>query len=189
MITKETVDLVKKWEGFVPTTYRDEAGVLTIGYGTTGMAGVGIDPKPGMKITEAEAAEYLRRGLVKFSAQIDKMITADYNHNEFGAMLSLAYNIGPLAFSKSSVLRHFNAGNKAAAADAFRMWNKITDPKTGKKVTSNGLKKRREDARAMFLRPVVDQIVLSDDTQAPSGGLGGLIGAFIKAIIEAFKGR
>lgn len=187
MITKETVDLVKKWEGFSPITYRDQAGVLTIGYGTTAMAGVGIDPKPGMKIPEAMAAEFLRRGLVKFSAQIDKMITADYNPNEFGAMLSLAYNIGPLAFSKSSVLRHFNSGNKAAAADAFRAWNKVTDPKTGKKFVSNGLKNRREDERAMFLRPYTAVVVHVDNQQAPSGGLGALIGAAIKAILEAFK--
>jgi len=39
-VTQTTIELIKTFEGFRATTYKDSAGHLTIGYGTTGMAGV-----------------------------------------------------------------------------------------------------------------------------------------------------
>jgi lysozyme len=60
-------------------------------------------------------------------------------------MLSLAYNIGPGAFSGSSVLKRFNQGDMQGAADAFLMWNK-----GGGKVLK-GLTRRREAERELFL--------------------------------------
>ncbi len=152
MINQRTLDLIKEFEGFRAEAYRCPANIWTIGYGTTAGAGVGIDPKPGMKITKAEAEEYLRRSVVKFAGQIDKMITQPINENEFGAFVSLAYNIGPMAFSKSSALRNFNAGNKEAAANAILAWNKATVK--GRKQVLRGLQRRREAEKALFLAPV-----------------------------------
>ena len=145
MINDATIRLIKEFEGLRLETYRCSAGVLTIGYGTTAAAGVGIDPKPGMRITEAEADMYFWRGLEKFAAQIRPMITAPINPNEFGAFLSLAYNIGPSAFKRSSALRKFNAGDKAGAVNAIKLWNKA-----GGKVLK-GLERRRAAERALFL--------------------------------------
>lgn len=146
-INAATIALIKEFEGLRLETYRCSAGVLTIGYGTTAAAGVGINPKPGMRITEAEAETYLRRGLEKFAANIRPLITAPINENEFGAFLSLAYNIGPGAFKKSSALRKFNAGDKAGAANAILLWNKA-----GGKVL-RGLERRRAEERKLFLTP------------------------------------
>lgn len=147
-INQATLDLIKRFEGFRPDAYFCPAGKLTIGYGTTASAGVGIDPRPGMRITEAEAETYLLRTVDKFAATIRPMITAPVNENQFGAMVSLAYNIGPGAFGRSSVLSRFNRGEIASAADAFRMWNKA-----GGKVLQ-GLVNRREEERKLFLTPV-----------------------------------
>lgn len=147
-INKATLDLVKEFEGFRAETYKCSAGVLTIGYGTTAAAGVGIKPKPGMKITKEEAEVYLHAALNKFSAEIKDAITAPINENEFGAFVSLAYNIGPGAFKKSSALRHFNEGDKTKAANAILLWNKA-----GGKVL-RGLTRRREAERKLFLTPV-----------------------------------
>jgi len=147
-INKATVDLIKEFEGFRAETYKCSGGVLTIGYGTTAAAGVGINPKPGMKITKEEAEGYLHAALEKFASQIEDAITAPINENEFGAFISLAYNIGPGAFKKSSALRHFNAGDKTKAANAILMWNKA-----GGKVL-RGLTRRREAERKLFLTPV-----------------------------------
>mgnify|MGYP003419256032 FL=1 len=144
-IDPRAVALVKEFESFQPEAYLDPVGVWTIGYGTTAAAGVGIEPKAGMRITEAEADEYLRRGLDKFAALIRPKITRPTTPAEFGAMLSLAYNIGPTAFSRSSVLRWFNAGDKDEAADAFRLWNRA-----GGRVLK-GLVRRREAERDLFL--------------------------------------
>ena len=124
MINKAALDLIKEFEGFRAEAYRDPVGIWTIGYGTTAMAGVGIDPKPGMRISEADATEYLMRAVEKFAAQIRPKITARINDNEFGAFVSLAYNIGPKNFARSSALRKFNAGDREGAADAMLLWNK-----------------------------------------------------------------
>ena len=144
-IDPRALALIKEFEGFVPYAYKDAVGVWTIGFGTTARAGLGIEPQPGMMITEPEAEAYLKRGLEKFAATIAPGITRPTTPAQMGAMLSLAYNIGPSAFLKSSVLRRFNEGDVAGAADAFRMWNKA-----GGKVLA-GLTRRREAERALFL--------------------------------------
>jgi lysozyme len=147
-INQAGLDLIKEFEGFRADTYRCSGGVLTIGYGTTGAAGVGIDPKPGMRITEAQAEQFLRLTLDKFGASIRPAMTREPSANEWAAMLSLAYNIGPGAFRSSSVLRLFNAGDTAGAADAFLRWNKA------KGKILRGLTRRREAERALFLTPI-----------------------------------
>lgn len=156
MINDATIALVKEFEGLRLSAYRDSVGVVTIGYGTTAAAGVGIEPKMGMTITKSDADMYLRRGLEKFALQIRGHITAPITPNEFGAFLSLAYNIGPGAFKKSSALRKFNQGDKAGAANAILLWNKA-----GGKVL-NGLKRRRERERELFLTPMSAKMQFSD---------------------------
>jgi len=148
MINQATVDLVKEFEGFRAKAYKCPAGVWTIGYGTTPRAGVGLDVVEGMEITEAEAEYYLQKGLEKFAVEITGAITKPINENEFGAFVSLAYNIGSGAFKRSSALRHFNAGDKKKAADAMLLWNKA-----GGKVLK-GLTRRREAERKLFMTPV-----------------------------------
>jgi len=147
MINQATVDLVKEFEGCKLRAYKCPAGVWTIGYGTTARAGVGIEPAAGMEITEAEAEYYLQKSLEKFSTEIAGAITKPINENEFGAFVSLAYNVGN-AFKRSSALRHFNAGDKVKAANAMLLWNKA-----GGKVLA-GLVRRREAERKLFLTPV-----------------------------------
>lgn len=146
-MNKATLDLIKEFEGFRAKAYIDPVGILTIGYGTTAAAGVGISPQLGMTISEEDATEYLHRALDKFAALIRPKILAPINENEFGAFMSLAYNIGPGAFAKSSALRKFNAGDKAGAAKAILLWNKA-----GGKVLK-GLERRRAREMALFLTP------------------------------------
>lgn len=159
MINKATIDLIKEFEGFRAKAYLDPVGICTIGYGTTAAAGVGIKPALGMTITEAQAHGYLMAAVDKFAAQIAPKITKPINENEFGAFVSLAYNIGPPAFAKSSALRKFNAGDKQGAANSILLWNKA-----GGKVM-RGLVRRREAERALFLRPVA--VPVFDHVQKP----------------------
>lgn len=144
-VNAAAIALIKEFEGFRASAYKDPVGIWTIGYGTTANAGVGIVPKAGMTITEAEATEYLWRAVDKFAAQVEAALTRPATGNEFGAMVSLAYNIGPGAFKRSTVLREFNAGNVRAAADAFLMWNRAGG------TVLRGLTRRREAERKLFL--------------------------------------
>ena len=65
--------------------------------------------------------------------------------HQAAALASLCYNLGPHQFQGSDTYRHAQAGNHAAAANAFMGWTKA-----GGKVLP-GLVKRREKERAVYL--------------------------------------
>ena len=146
-ISRTGIELIKKWEGVRLKAYRCSAGVLTIGYGHTSAAGA-PQVTEGMTISQQDADDILGRDLVKYEAAVQNTLTRSANQNQFDACVSLCFNIGPAAFAKSSVARRFNEGDAMGAADAFRFWNKAG----GKVIT--GLVRRRDDERALFLRPV-----------------------------------
>lgn len=166
-VNNDALNLIKEFEGLRLEAYKCSAGVWTIGYGTTAAAGVGVDPKAGMTITEAEADWYLEKAIEKFASKIEGYITAPINENQFGAFVSLAYNIGPTAFKKSSALRHFNNGDLDKAASSILLWNKA-----GGKVLK-GLVRRREAERSLFLRPV--QLIHEKPEEQPQQSILSII--------------
>jgi lysozyme len=177
-VNQATVDLVKKKEGFKAKAYLCPAGVWTIGYGTTARAGIGVDVQQGMTISEKEAERLLRLGLERFASQIRPMIKQPINDNQFGAFLSLAYNIGPSAFSKSSALRHFNGGDNASATQAMRAWNKARVK--GKLQVLQGLVNRREDEIKLFNTPV--SATVTSQPEKTNGGFWAIIEAILKRL-------
>ncbi|MHB0805997.1 lysozyme [Stutzerimonas nitrititolerans] len=132
------IDLIKSFEGLRLTAYDDGVGVQTIGYGHT--KGV----KPGMKITENWAEELLRDDLAEFEAAVNGLVKVRLCQHQFDALVSLVFNIGPGAFSDSTLLRLLNAGLYDDAALQFVRWNK-----GGGKVLS-GLTRRRMAERKLF---------------------------------------
>jgi GH24 family phage-related lysozyme (muramidase) len=177
-VNKATLDLIKRFEGCKLTAYQDIVGVWTIGYGTTAMAGLGITPAKGMTITQDRAEDLLRQGVDKFASTVDAMITTKVNQNERGACVCLAYNIGPNAFAKSTVLRELNVGHKDNAAAAFRMWNKA-----GGEVIK-GLVNRREAEINLFLTPVTADMHTMTEKEKTESGLA----AIFNAIVAMFQG-
>ena len=145
MINKASIALIKSFEGCSLKAYKCPAGIWTIGYGTTAAAGVGVVPHEGMKITQAQADHYFNITIENFATEVMKMLTRAATQNEFGAFVSLAYNIGLGAFRKSSALRYFNEADTQKAADAILMWNKA-----GGKVLA-GLTRRRIAEHDLFL--------------------------------------
>lgn len=145
-INNDALSLIKRWEGCKLTAYRDVVGVWTIGYGHTSMAGPPT-VKAGMVITQDEADEILKKDLIKYIDAVDNTVKVPVNENMRGAMVSLCYNIGPGAFSKSSLVKKLNAGDVSGAADAFLSWKKA-----GGRVVQ-GLLNRRHEERKLFLKP------------------------------------
>ena len=141
------IDLIKSFEGLELAAYKCPAGVWTIGYGHTTAAGPPA-VKSGMKITAEQATEILVRDLVSYEAAVMNALRRNPNENQFSAMVSLCYNIGPGAFASSTVVKKFNAGDAEGAAAAFRLWNK-----GGGKVLP-GLVRRREEEIILFTKPV-----------------------------------
>ena len=136
-------DLVKKYEGFRPAAYLCPAGVPTIGYGFTD----GV--KLGDTMTQKAADSRLLDELRKFGEGVYALCSAPVTQNGFDALVSLAYNIGLAAFSRSSVLRLHNAGAATACGRAFARWNKSTVG--GKLVVLPGLTRRRAEEAALYL--------------------------------------
>ena len=143
------VALIKAHEGLRLTAYTDPVGVWTIGYGHTTTAG---PPKVerGMKITDAGADAILRQDLAKFEGYVSSAVKVPLNQNEFDALVSFTFNLGPGNLRSSTLLKKLNAGDRAGAADEFLKWTKAG----GK--TLPGLVKRREAERALFRAPMVD---------------------------------
>jgi GH24 family phage-related lysozyme (muramidase) len=133
------VDLIKSFEGLSLTAYRDPVGVWTIGYGTT------TNVKAGMRITTAQAEEYLKQDLLYFERAVKDNVKVSLNSDQFAALVSFTYNVGSGALQSSTLLRLLNQGDYQGAADQLLRWNK------GDGVELPGLTRRRKAERAMFL--------------------------------------
>ncbi len=97
-------------------------------------------------------------------------MTVPVTQQQFDAMVSLAFNVGAHAFSKSTLVRKLNAGDVRGAADEFLRWNKA-----GGQVL-DGLVRRRRAERDLFLTGV-------QTTEAKP--MAPFIAAALPALIEA----
>lgn len=161
LITGQHIDeaglkIITTNEGDKHQAYRDIRGIPTIGYGHTGP-----DVHMGMVITEAQALALLRMDLGRFEASVEN-VTHDVptTENQFSAMVSLTYNIGAGAFRSSTVLSAHRQGHYDTAGAAFLFWDK--SHVNGMLVVVNGLLRRRNEERKLYLTP--------DAVQAPAPG-------------------
>ena len=143
-ISPSGIDLICNFEGKRLTAYDDGVGVWTIGFGTTVYPN-GIKVMKGDTCTEAQAKTYMAHDLKKFEATVNKAVTVQLNQNQFDALVSLAYNIGTNAFSKSTLVKKLNANDIRGAADQFDVWVNAG----GKRM--QGLVNRRTKEKALFL--------------------------------------
>lgn len=138
------LDLIRDFEGERLEAYLCPAGVATISVGVTGP-----HVKMGMKITQAESDKLFRDAIAEREPQLDRLLkNAPTTPNEYGAMMSLLFNIGSAKFAKSSVLRFHLAGDKASSARSFIMWNKAKVK--GVLVPLKGLTRRREAEARLY---------------------------------------
>ncbi|PQA86568.1 hypothetical protein CW354_16290 [Marinicaulis flavus] len=165
MRTSESgIELIKRFEGLELEAYQDIAGIWTIGYGHTGP-----DVEPGMKISERDAEELLRKDLRPREQAVDSAVKVPLNQNEFDALVSFVYNVGVGALRSSTALKRLNKGDRIGAADALTWWNKATVGGVLREVV--GLTRRRAAERALFLTPaqapdVRDPEQINENTRA-----------------------
>lgn len=146
-VSPEGLKFLKRQEGEELEVYRDSVGLPTVGVGHLLTAAEKKKWKVGDRITQAESDALLIADLKRFEDCVTNSVTVPVNQNQFDALVSLAFNIGERGFTRSSVLRKLNLKDYEGAAEAFLMWNKA-----GGKV-SEGLNKRRQREKALFLRP------------------------------------
>ena len=166
-VPQEAVDLIKSFEGIPdgdPSTvnidaYLCPANVWTIGWGHA-IVDRGVQLKGAAHLAKARAlypggitreqAEALLRGdLVPRAASLSRLLKVALNDAQFGALISLLFNIGLGNLSASTLLRKLNAGDRAGAADQFMAWDKARV--NGVLQALAGLTRRRKAERAMFL--------------------------------------
>ena len=138
-------DLVKSFEGCKLKAYMPTPNDRpTIGYGATFHAD-GRAVKMGEVWTQAQADDAFDHDINQYGAKVEKLLGGcDTDAAQFGAMTSLAYNIGLGGFGNSTVLRKHKAGDWAGAAAAFGMWNK----QAGKVLA--GLTRRRKAEAELY---------------------------------------
>lgn len=135
------IDIIKKHEGLRLEAYLPTPNdVWTIGYGHTHTT------KQGMKITAGQAESLLRKDILWVEKAVNKLVVVPLTQNQFDALSSIVFNIGEGAFSTSTLLRLLNSGDYEGAANQFPRWNKQ------KGRVLNGLTKRRQEERQLFLK-------------------------------------
>lgn len=137
-ISENGLRLIKQFEGLRLDSYKDAAGVPTIGYGHTNNVVLG------QKITEEKAEEFLKQDLVKAQTVVSKYDSKyHFNQNEFDALVSFAFNIGSI-----TALTKFGSRSKSEIASKMLLYVKAG----GKKMP--GLVNRRKAEHDLFLTPV-----------------------------------
>lgn len=130
------IDLIKSFEGCSLVAYKCPANVWTIGYGHT--QGV----TEGMSISQKQADEYLKADLAKYEKYVEDT-KLPLNENQFSALVSFTYNCGNGNLKKLIANRTL-----AEIAEAILLYRKANG------VVLNGLVRRREAERELFLMPV-----------------------------------
>ena len=137
-ISQEGLSLIKKFEGCELKAYRCPADVLTIGYGIT------KNVTEDMEITQQEADEMLNEEITEYEEYVNNMVKVPLEQNQFDALCSWVYNLGPTNLEKSTLLKLLNAGDYHLIPSQIRRWNKAGGE------TLTGLIRRREAESLMF---------------------------------------
>jgi len=132
-LTEVGLELIKSFEGLRLQSYQDSGGIWTIGYGHT--KGV----KPGQKITEAQADEFLTEDLEQAEADVQTFVKFPLSDNEYSALVSFAFNLG------ARNLRDLVSYGKARVPSRIMLFNHVQ----GRQLP--GLTRRRAAERKLFL--------------------------------------
>lgn len=145
-LNQNGVELLKQFEGWSASAYKDIAGIWTIGYGSI----FGLDGKrvtsSHREITIAEGEALLRRDVKIACDAVDQFITSPLTDNQYAALVSFTYNTGAGALQRSTLRRVINRGELDEVPAQWMRWVWAG----GKK--SNGLKNRRSAELELFLR-------------------------------------
>ena len=132
------IRFIQQFESCKLTAYRDIGGTLTIGWGHTGS-----DVYEGMKITQQQADDLIRKDLEKFETAVIAL-GFTLTQGQFDALVSFSYNCG-IGNLKTLVANR----DYKQIADAMMLYNKARVNGVLKPVA--GLTRRRKAEREMFL--------------------------------------
>jgi lysozyme len=166
-LTKQGELHVRMWEGDIPYVYDDAVyptkpykrgtkirGNLTAGVGHLLSRGANIFPEAEQWIDKPSIPQAVRDRWLDADTDIaenavNSLVKVKLAPHQWDVLYSFAFNVGVTAFANSTLLKRINAGRLDQVPAELAKWNKTTID--GKKVTSDGLKKRRALETAYWL--------------------------------------
>ncbi len=145
-ISKQGLDLIKKYEGFSSIPYLCPAKKATIGYGNTYWENGKKVSLFDSTISEQRASELLEF-IVKKDVEyyINTYVLVPLSQNQYDALCSFIYNVGQRNFRRSTLLKKLNRYDYIGATQEFIKWRR-----SGGRVL-RGLILRRKEERELFL--------------------------------------
>lgn len=141
-IDEAGLKIVKEFEGLRLEAYLCPAGVWTVGWGST------KNVHAGQQITEEEAEDLLKLDLESAERAVSKYITVPLTDNQFAALVSLTFNVGPgWMVKKYGLFMLLQAGSYLGAAERMLQYNKANGE------VLRGLVRRREAESTLFSEP------------------------------------
>ncbi|KAK0622678.1 lysozyme-like domain-containing protein [Immersiella caudata] len=152
LVNQATIDLIKSFEGWEPDIYPDPVGLPTVGYGHLCKGSRCSDVPYPIPLSEADGEKLLQSDLV-IAQNCMTQQTAEavfLNANQYGALVSWAFNVGCGQTLTSSLIQRLNEGiedpNVIAAFELPR-W------KYAGGVVLRGLERRRAAEVVLFKTP------------------------------------
>lgn len=109
-------------EGYTGRAEIPVAGdVPTIGFGSTTRAD-GSPVRMGDTTSPVAALQQAARDVSRFEGAMKRCVHVPLTQGEYDVYVRLAYNIGPEAFCRSTLVRMLNAGEYRAACDQIKRW-------------------------------------------------------------------
>lgn len=133
------IAFIQSEEGTEYEAYLDSAHVPTICTGSTRNVFLG------QHATLEECEERLVQDTTYAGKAIGRLVQVKLTQQQYDALVSFVFNVGPGAFAKSTMLKRINEGQCYAAGAEFKRWNKA-----GGKVLK-GLTNRRAREAALWL--------------------------------------
>lgn len=151
MASSAAENLIKSFEGKYLNAYDDGTGTWTIGYGSIYNYDQNRPVRPGDRITEEKAVEYLRKEMGTVVNDVINAVKVPINQNQLDSLTSFTYNLGIGALKSSTLLKLLNSGaDKYLVADQFQYWNKAKI--NGKLTVLPGLTRRRKAEADLFVK-------------------------------------
>lgn len=137
------IEFIKQHEGCQLTSYQDQGGVWTIGWGSTGS-----DIKQGLTWTQEQCDSRLAIDIAKTEVAVLKLLRRKISLQSMAALDSFVYNLGAGALATSHLLQCINNGDDIGGAKAFLAWSHVGQ------VEVRGLLIRRLEEAALYLKGV-----------------------------------
>lgn len=116
-VNKESINLIKRWESFVDHVYICAAGYPTIGFGHVVAKGEEFST-----ISIEEAESLLQKDLSLAIKGVLRYISVTLSDNQFGALVSFAFNCGNGALQRSTLRRKLNRSEYNEVPSELLKW-------------------------------------------------------------------